>query len=144
MSDDMSLQHHGIKGQKWGIRRFQNEDGTRTAAGKAREKDAREREAAGSGSLFKSNKSSGAEKYREAHEAKKKAFQESRASFIANKTTGQKVANFMINGPIGAALYNNLRASGNSVFVSEGAVVAASLMGGPLGQLSAYMLTKNG
>jgi hypothetical protein len=30
------LYHHGIKGQKWGIRRFQNEDGTRTAAGKKR------------------------------------------------------------------------------------------------------------
>lgn len=28
------LIHHGIKGQKWGIRRFQNEDGTLTAAGK--------------------------------------------------------------------------------------------------------------
>ena len=22
------LQHHGIKGQRWGVRRFQNEDGT--------------------------------------------------------------------------------------------------------------------
>ena len=29
------LYHHGIKGQKWGIRRFQNEDGTLTNAGKA-------------------------------------------------------------------------------------------------------------
>ena len=28
--------HHGIKGQKWGVRRFQNKDGTRTPAGKAR------------------------------------------------------------------------------------------------------------
>lgn len=27
------LAHHGIKGQKWGIRRFQNEDGTLTKAG---------------------------------------------------------------------------------------------------------------
>ncbi len=30
------LYHHGIKGQKWGIRRYQNEDGTLTSAGKAR------------------------------------------------------------------------------------------------------------
>ena len=32
------LEHHGIKGQKWGVRRFQREDGTRTAAGKRRQK----------------------------------------------------------------------------------------------------------
>ena len=32
-----SLQHHGIKGQRWGVRRFQNRDGTRTAAGRRRE-----------------------------------------------------------------------------------------------------------
>ena len=30
------LEHHGIKGQKWGRRNYQNEDGTLTAAGKAR------------------------------------------------------------------------------------------------------------
>lgn len=32
------LMHHGIKGQKWGVRRFQNPDGTRTALGKKRER----------------------------------------------------------------------------------------------------------
>lgn len=30
------LYHHGIKGQKWGVRRYQNEDGTLTPAGKKR------------------------------------------------------------------------------------------------------------
>lgn len=30
------LAHHGIKGQKWGIRRFQNADGSLTKAGKER------------------------------------------------------------------------------------------------------------
>ena len=28
------LVHHGIKGQRWGVRRFQNEDGSLTSAGK--------------------------------------------------------------------------------------------------------------
>ena len=31
-----SLQHHGILGQKWGVRRFQNEDGSLTDAGRYR------------------------------------------------------------------------------------------------------------
>lgn len=34
--DSNYLEHHGILGQKWGVRRFQNEDGTLTAAGKRR------------------------------------------------------------------------------------------------------------
>lgn len=30
------IAHHGIKGQKWGVRRFQNADGSLTKAGKER------------------------------------------------------------------------------------------------------------
>lgn len=32
----LSLKHHGIKGQKWGVRRFQNPDGSYTDAGRKR------------------------------------------------------------------------------------------------------------
>ncbi len=31
-----SLEHHGIKGMRWGVRRYQNEDGSLTDAGKRR------------------------------------------------------------------------------------------------------------
>lgn len=34
-----SLTHHGVKGMKWGVRRFENEDGTLTPAGKTRYAD---------------------------------------------------------------------------------------------------------
>lgn len=37
-----TLYHHGIKGQRWGVRRFQNKDGTLTAAGRRRAEGARE------------------------------------------------------------------------------------------------------
>lgn len=41
--DDNVMQHHGIKGQKWGVRRFQNTDGSLTTAGKQRASEAKKR-----------------------------------------------------------------------------------------------------
>lgn len=43
MNDNNYIAHHGIKGQKWGVRRFQNPDGTRTALGKSRGKSMKDR-----------------------------------------------------------------------------------------------------
>ena len=177
-TDNEILMHHGIKGQRWGIRRFQNEDGTRTAAGKKRERSARQqwnaerkmqRKAAGSGKLFDKNESRAAKKYKEAKSAEKKAlnefdgdydkydkkvnaafdkrveaFKDSKNQFKANKTAGQKLANGLLNGPLGAGIYNNMRASGHSVAASEGAVIASTLLGGPIGQAGAYILTRKG
>lgn len=33
------LKHHGVKGQEWGIRRYQNEDGSRTNLGRKHERE---------------------------------------------------------------------------------------------------------
>lgn len=42
----MELYHHGIKGQRWGVRRYQNPDGSLTAAGQKRyDRDVRENNA---------------------------------------------------------------------------------------------------
>lgn len=34
--DNNELMHHGVRGMKWGVRRYQNKDGSLTAAGKKR------------------------------------------------------------------------------------------------------------
>lgn len=36
ITNDNHLEHHGIKGQKWGVRRYQNPDGSLTEEGKKR------------------------------------------------------------------------------------------------------------
>lgn len=38
MTMDQTLQHHGILGMKWGVRRYQNADGSLTKEGKSRKK----------------------------------------------------------------------------------------------------------
>lgn len=64
MENYYELIHSGIKGMKWGVRRYQNADGTLTDAGKKRyARDAREKEFnkydEASGKYYKSSKKNG-------------------------------------------------------------------------------------
>ena len=36
MDNGLELYHHGVKGMRWGVRRYQNKDGSLTAKGKKR------------------------------------------------------------------------------------------------------------
>lgn len=69
------LYHHGIKGMKWGVRRFQNKNGSLTSAGRKRYSD--------SGSTTKSTKSS----HRQKIEAKyrKQGMSQKQAEMAANR-----------------------------------------------------------
>lgn len=71
------LAHYGVRGQKWGVRRFQNPDGTLTAEGKARYSTDKEMKRAARKEVKSDNKT--------AYELGKKATVDSHAAYIASR-----------------------------------------------------------
>lgn len=181
MSNEV-LFHHGIKGQKWGIRRFQNEDGTRTAAGKKHEKtldsydsnksDARlnykqakkdynkaQLKAAIRTGVYQNITANQREKTKAAYkemketgqklDAAKKQYKEEKKNTLAdsnakakeirkNMSSGEKVASFIVGGPMGSRSVANFLAAGNST----GAAYAKTFLYGNAA-LPMSMIAKN-
>lgn len=71
------LCHYGIRGQKWGVRRYQNPDGTLTAEGKARYSTDKEMKSAARKEVRSDNK--------KAYALGKKATVDSHAAYIASQ-----------------------------------------------------------
>lgn len=81
--DNYELYHHGIKGQKWGVRRFQNKDGSLTPLGKKRSSSSEKKSSNGVGEKIKNsiaNKQASRQKKKADEQAKKEAIKEKNKS----------------------------------------------------------------
>lgn len=82
------LTHHGIKGQKWGIRRFQNKNGSLTPAGRKRYDDDDDESDTLSGMRFIPDDQNSLKKAlskRKTDKQRKEALEKARATRAANK-----------------------------------------------------------
>ena len=101
------LIHHGINGQKWGVRRYQNPDGSLTDEGRARYGQVK----------------------REETKNYLKNVVKGTASRFAGQSTGKKIAQILLLGPVGTLEYNALR----SQDISRGKSLAVMFLGGAIG-----------
>ncbi len=95
LGDSSYLEHHGIRGQRWGVRRFQNRDGSLTNAGRKRLGYATKGAAQTVGKAFKAGVKAGgnAVKAVKAHHEKKEAEKLQKKKEKASKTRLGVMAN---------------------------------------------------
>lgn len=99
--NDDELEHYGVKGQKWGIRNYQNVDGTLTAAGKERYSTENQRSSFGSsdrrgGGFSKTVTNSSASNYKKGLSATaQNGYNKNAVDFLQhNKDTKSKVGKY--------------------------------------------------
>lgn len=147
------LMHYGVKGQKWGVRRYQNEDGSYTAAGKKRRADnysdeqyQRDKRVYGSFGAKRINK-------RMLNGESISSARSAEASRIANAREAGKYAGYAgqvlggVGGLVGSKYVAKLLANYNPVFsspeaqamISAGTVAAGTALGKYAGRSAAML-----
>lgn len=111
---DNNLYHHGIKGMKWGVRRFQNKDGSLTNAGKERYC---------SRATLRYEKKGLSEKAARSAELDKKIY-----DIKSAESTGKKIGLTLLMGVAGKWSYDTIRAAESS----KGKAAVTAMLGGPL------------
>ena len=133
--------HHGIKGQKWGVRRFQNEDGSLTSAGKQR---------AGKGILHEPGDATGINRIKKSHmfKANREAYRKDFSDRLKNATdkkaaTNKEHVNNFSNFMLSSARRTlGTMAGGGAVYAATlGASIVAGLIGGPAAAVPAASIT---
>lgn len=168
---ETELYHYGVPGMKWGHRKAQPIiTSNRTARRKAKlaGDEAFKKSYAKSKKEF-SGKLGGARKAGNiANKARKQAikdsiaadkahnkkirtdikenkdkFRDARADVSASRSTGSKVATFLLAGPFANKTYNSVIAAGGSKAGAIGVTAASTVLGGPLGNLVVSSIYKN-
>ena len=138
------LQHYGVKGMKWGVRRAEkytkkaniariSADEWDEMAGRARTKGKMNKAEKYTRNANEDRSAAKIYENKAKTEIKKQDFRDARSSVSKSRSLGAKVATNIVAGPFANRTYNSVLASGGSKTKALGVTVAAALIGGPTG-----------